>query len=63
MTPPETYYNSVYRLIAKYRELGYSALVKDWEMDLDRVTDYPQIKNLAAKAEFLYDTIVNREVA
>ena len=54
---PEFYYGKINRLIDVYRAMGYTSMVHDWERRLSKVADYPDLRTLAKRADFLYEKL------
>ena len=55
--PTEYYYGIINRLIDRYRERGYIHAVADWEKAIEKIADYPDLRSLAKKADFLYTNL------
>lgn len=58
--PPEVYYSKINRLIDVYRANGYTSMVHDWERRLSKVADYPDLRTLSKRADFLYENLEHR---
>jgi len=54
---PEFYYQKINRLVSTYKTKGYGNLVQEWERQVNRIADMPDLRNLASKADHIYSTI------
>lgn len=54
------YYNKIDRLVSAYKALGYVTMVKDWERSISKIADYPDLRRLAIKADFLYHSLKHK---
>ena len=59
--PPAVYFARIYKLVDAYKSRGFVALVSDWKKMISMVNDYPDLKVLSRKAEFLYSLMIDRE--
>ena len=51
------YYGIINRLVDRYRERGYIHAVAEWEKAVTKIADYPDLRMLAKKADFLYTNL------
>ena len=59
--PPEVYFSRINKLIEAYKSRGFVVSVNDWEKMVSMISDYPDLKRLSSKAEFLYVKMIDRE--
>jgi len=50
----EFYRQKIDRLVYAYRERGYVNSVHDWQKMVRNIADYPDLRRLAEKADYLY---------
>ena len=58
---PEVYFARINKLIEAYKSRGFVVSVSDWEKLVSMICDYPDLKRLSKKAEFLYVKMIDRE--
>ena len=54
---PGTYYAIINRLINRYRECGFNASVYDWEQMVRNVSDFPSLRSLSERADYIYNNL------